>query len=78
MAAGATTENIGNFAHIDTSGIIGFSLASSRLMYSMAREGYLPKWFVVVDKKYSTPKNAMIFCVIISLSGPILGREALS
>lgn len=59
------------------SGIMGFYLASSRLMYSMAREGYLPKWFGVVDKKYSTPKNAMIFCVIVSLSGPILGREAL-
>lgn len=59
------------------SGIMGFYLASSRLMYSMAREGYLPKWFGVVDKKYSTPKNAMIFCMIISLSGPILGREAL-
>lgn len=59
------------------SGIMGFYLASSRLMYSMAREGYLPKWFGVVDEKYSTPKNAMIFCVIISLSGPILGREAL-
>lgn len=59
------------------SGIMGFYLASSRLMYSMAREGYLPKWFGVVNKKYSTPKNAMIFCVIVSLSGPILGREAL-
>jgi hypothetical protein len=59
------------------SGIMGFYLASSRLMYSMSREGYLPKWFGVVDKKYSTPKNAMIFCVIVSLSGPILGREAL-
>lgn len=59
------------------SGIMGFYLASSRLMYSMAGEGYLPKWFGEVDQRYSTPKNAMIFCVIISLSGPILGREAL-
>ena len=59
------------------SGIMGFYLASSRLMYSMARDGYLPAWFGVVDKKYGTPKNAMIFCVIVSLSGPILGREAL-
>lgn len=59
------------------SGIMGFYLASSRLMYSMSRDGYLPKWFGVVDKKYGTPKNAMIFCVIVSLSGPILGREAL-
>ena len=59
------------------SGIMGFYLASSRLMYSMAKESYLPKVFGVVDKKYGTPKNAIIFCMLISLSGPILGREAL-
>ena len=59
------------------SGIMGFYLASSRLMFSMSREGYLPQWFGIVDSKHRTPKNAMIFCVIISLSGPILGREAL-
>ena len=59
------------------SGIMGFYLASSRLMYSMSREGYLPNWFGKVDKKYGTPKNAMIFCIVVSLSGPILGREAL-
>ena len=59
------------------SGIMGFYLASSRLMYSMSRDGYLPEWFGVVDEKYGTPKNAMIFCIVVSLSGPILGREAL-
>lgn len=59
------------------SGIMGFYLASSRLMYSMSRDGYLPEWFGKVDAKYGTPKNAMIFCIIVSLSGPILGREAL-
>lgn len=59
------------------SGIMGFYLASSRLMYSMARDGYLPAWFGKVDSRYGTPKNAMIFCILVSLSGPILGREAL-
>jgi len=59
------------------SGIMGFYLASSRLLFSMSREGYLPEWFSVVDKKFGTPKNAMIFCIIVSLSGPVLGREAL-
>ncbi len=59
------------------SGIMGFYLASSRLMYSMSRDGFLPQWFGKIDPKYNTPKNAMIFCIIISLSGPILGREAL-
>ena len=59
------------------SGIMGFYLASSRLMYSMSRDGYLPEFFGKIDEKYGTPKNAMIFCIIVSLSGPILGREAL-
>ena len=59
------------------SGIMGFYLASSRLMYSMSRDGYLPEIFGKIHPKYRTPSNAMIFCIIISLSGPILGREAL-
>ena len=82
----AATELLGGFGKVLVgtgvscavlSGIMGFYLASSRLMYSMSREGYLPKWFGYVDKKYGTPKNAMLFCIIISLSGSILGREAL-
>ena len=82
----AATELLGEFGKVLVglgvscavlSGIMGFYLASSRLMYSMSRDGYLPEWFGRVDKKYGTPKNAMIFCVIVSLSGPILGREAL-
>lgn len=59
------------------SGIMGFYLASSRLMYSMSRDGYLPQWFGIVDEKCRTPKNALLFCILISLSGPVLGREAL-
>lgn len=59
------------------SGIMGFYLASSRLMFAMSRDGYLPAWFGKVDAKHHTPKNSMIFCILISLSGPILGREAL-
>lgn len=59
------------------SGIMGFYLASSRLMYSMSRDGYLPTWFSEVEQKHGTPKNAILFCVIVSLSGPVLGREAL-
>lgn len=59
------------------SGIMGFFLASSRLMYSMSKEGYLPETFSKLDEKHSTPKNAIIFCLIISLVGPFLGREAL-
>lgn len=59
------------------SGIMGFYLASSRLMFSMSRDGYLPAVFGKIDEKHGTPRNAMIFCILVSLSGPILGREAL-
>lgn len=59
------------------SGIMGFYLASSRLMYSISRDGYLPAWFGQVDEKHGTPRNAILFCIVVSLSGPILGREAL-
>lgn len=59
------------------SGIMGFYLASSRLLYSMSKDGYLPKMFAKIDEKHGTPKNAIIFCIIISLAGPVLGREAL-
>ena len=59
------------------SGIMGFYLASSRLMYSMAKDCYLPGIFGKLDEKTGAPRNAIIFCLLISLSGPILGREAL-
>ncbi|MBQ8426520.1 MAG: APC family permease [Clostridia bacterium] len=59
------------------SGIMGFYLAASRLMYSMSKDGYLPSTFGKIDEKRKTPKNAIIFCMIISLAGPVLGREAL-
>ena len=59
------------------SGIMGFYMASSRLMYSMSKDGYLPKFFGKLDEKHGIPRNAMFFCLAISLSGPILGREAL-
>ena len=48
------------------SGIMGFYLASSRLLYSMGKDGYLPKAFAKIDEKHGTPKNAIIFCIIIS------------
>lgn len=56
---------------------MGLYLASSRLIFSTSRDGYLPAWFGEIDDKHNTPKNVIIFCIIISFSGPVLGREAL-
>lgn len=60
------------------SGIIGFYMATSRLLYSMAREGALPDWFGKIDQKSKTPKNAIFFVMLISLTAPWFGREVLT
>ena len=59
------------------SGIVGFYMATSRLLMSMSREHALPKWFGVLDPKTKTPKNAIIFVMLISLTAPWFGREVL-
>ena len=59
------------------SGIIGFYMASSRLLMSMAREGALPKWFGEISPKYKTPRNSILFIMVISMTAPWFGREVL-
>ena len=59
------------------SGIVGFYVATSRLLYSMAKENVLPGWFGKLDEKYKTPKNAILFVMIISLVAPFMGRTVL-
>lgn len=59
------------------SGIIGFYMATSRLMMAMSRNNALPQWFGKVDESSKTPKNAIIFIMIISAIAHWFGREAL-
>lgn len=59
------------------SGIVGFYMASSRLLYSMAKENVLPKSFGKLHKKYKTPYIAILFVMAISLIAPFFGRTAL-
>lgn len=58
-------------------GINGFFMATSRLMYSVAQQGVIPSFFSRVDNKSRTPKNAVLFVLIISLIAPWFGREVL-
>lgn len=59
------------------SGIIGFYMATSRLLYSMAQEKVLPSWFGKLHTKYKTPANAILFVMVIALIAPFFGRTAL-
>lgn len=59
------------------SGIMGFYMATSRLLYSMAKEGVLPGIFGKLHPKFKTPVFAILFVLAISLIAPFFGRTAL-
>ena len=58
-------------------GILGFLTATSRLLMSMAREGFIPEFFGVVSSRWRTPARAIVFCFALSAVGPFFGRTAL-
>ena len=58
-------------------GILGFLTATSRLLYSMARDGYIPSAFAKLHPQHGTPANAILFCFLFSAVGPWFGRTAL-
>ncbi|MEO2198980.1 MAG: amino acid permease, partial [bacterium] len=58
-------------------GINGFFLASSRLLFGMGRAQLLPSWFARVHPTHRTPANAILFVGGVSLVGPWFGREAI-
>lgn len=59
------------------SGIVGFYMATSRLLFSMSREAVLPEWFGKLHPKHKTPRNAILFVMTIALIAPFFGRTAL-
>lgn len=59
------------------SGIIGFYMATSRLLFSMAREKVIPSWFGDLHTKYKTPYKSIVFIMCFSLVAPFFGRTAL-
>lgn len=59
------------------SGIVGFYMATSRLLYSMAKEKVIPAWFGQLHPQYKTPKNAILFVMVIAIIAPFFGRTAL-
>lgn len=58
-------------------GINGFFVASSRLMFSMGRARLLPSWFARVSPTSGIPQNALLFTGAASLLAPWFGREVI-
>ena len=59
------------------SGIVGFYMATSRLLYSMAKEEVIPKWFGKLHSVHRTPTNAILALMCVSMIAPFFGRTAL-
>lgn len=58
-------------------GLNGFYLAASRLLFSMGRAKLLPAWFGDVHPEHGTPHRAIFFAGALSLAAPWFGRQAL-
>lgn len=54
-----------------------FIIGGSRVMYAMAQDGMLPKWFGQLHPKYKTPGNAILVIGLLTSLSPLLGRPAL-
>ena len=58
-------------------GLNGFILSSSRLLFAMSRAKMLPEAFSRLHGKYKTPYVGIIFAAAVSLLAPWFGREVL-
>ena len=59
------------------SGIVGFYMATSSLLYSMAKENVIPQWFGKLHPEHKTPANAILALMCVSIIAPFFGRTAL-
>ena len=59
-------------------GINGFVISTSRLLFAMARAKVIPAGFAKLHPKYKTPYISIIFTIIISMLAPWFGRQALT
>ena len=59
-------------------GMNGFFMATTRLLFSMGRGKFLHPWFLKVHPKYGTPTNAVLFTLCLTLIAPWFGRSALN
>ncbi|CAD2079097.1 APC family permease [Phocicoccus pinnipedialis] len=59
-------------------GLNGFFLSSSRLLFALGRAHFVPEIFAKLHKRTNTPHYAIGFVMIICLAGPWLGRTALN
>lgn len=58
-------------------GLNGFFVSTSRLLFAMGRAKVLPKAFGKLHPKYKTPHVGILFTMAVTMFAPFFGREAL-
>ena len=58
-------------------GLVGNTVASTRLIYAMAQDDMMPRWFGKLNEN-RVPRNAIAFVTGISMLLPFFGRTAIS
>lgn len=58
-------------------GMNGFFMATTRLLFSMGRSKFLPNFFAAVHPRYNTPWKSVLFTLALCLIVPWFGRAAL-
>lgn len=58
-------------------GMNGFFMATTRLLFSMGRSKFLPGFFSAVHVRYQTPYKSVLFTLALCLCVPWFGRAAL-
>ncbi|MFD2829910.1 APC family permease [Corticicoccus populi] len=59
-------------------GLNGFYMSSSRLLFALGRANFVPQAFARIHTQNKTPYIAVLFVMIVCLAAPWLGRTALS
>ncbi len=59
-------------------GLNGFIISSSRLLFAMSRAKIIPGAFSKLHPKYKTPYIGIIFTVVVAAIAPWFGRQALT
>lgn len=59
------------------SGMNGYFIATTRILFSMGRGKFIPSWFEKISPKHQTPVNAISFVLGFSLLAPWFGRQVL-
>jgi len=65
-AAGALVISAGAVISM-TGNNFGAVLTGSRMLFALAENGELPRWFATIHPRYRTPSNAIVFTTVVAL-----------